>query len=254
MTPLLIAFIVFASLFSGAALGMLLQNFLPKHHLSADAKDVVKLGAALIATMSALVLGLLVSSAKSSFDSLNSGLTQSGAKFIVLDTALKRFGPEADGARAELRHSLEAVLGVLWPEEMLASATPVNKDEAAHGVERLFTEVRDLKPVTDEQRVVQSHASEMCYEIIQTRWTLIEQEQNSLPLAFLVVLLLWLTALNLIYGMFAPRNPTVIVVFAVCAFSVAGAIFLIFEMSHPLNGSIKVSSAPLRKALDYIGK
>jgi len=253
MEPFLIAFIAFISLFSGALFGMLLQNFLPKHHLSNEAKDVVKLGAALISTMAALVLGLLVSSAKSSFDTLNTGLTQSGAKFIVLDTALRHFGPDADGAREELRNSLHAVLGVLWPEEM-ASRDTVDRDEAANGMQRLFDKVRDLKPATDEQRVVQTHASQMCYEIVQTRWSLIEQEQNSLPTPFIVVLLLWLTALNIIYGIFAPRNRTVIVVFAACAISVSGAIFIIFEMSHPLDGMIKVSSAPLRKALEYIAK
>lgn len=251
MQPFLIAFVAFISLFSGALLGMLLQNFLPKHHLSNEAKDVVKLGAALIATMAALVLGLLVSSAKSSFDTLNSGLTQSGAKFIVLDTALRHYGPEAEGARKELKESLHAVLGVLWPEEM-GQGDAADREEASKGMERLFGEVRGLKPATEEQKIVQTHASEMCYEIMQTRWALIEQEQNSLPTPFIVVLLLWLTALNIIYGIFAPRNRTVIAVFAACAFSVSGAIFIIFEMSHPLDGMIKVSSAPLRKALEYI--
>jgi membrane-bound ClpP family serine protease len=128
----------------------------------------------------------------------------------------------------------------------------VDRDEASNGMQRLFDKVRGLKPTTEEQKLVQSHASEMCYEIVQTRWTLIEQEQNSLPTPFIVVLLLWLTALNIIYGIFAPRNKTVIAVFAACAFSVSGAIFIIYEMSHPLDGMIKISSAPLRKALEYI--
>jgi hypothetical protein len=253
MMPVLVALVSFACLFLGALTGMFLQNFLPKHHLTPESKDIVKLGAALIATMAALVLGLLVSSAKSSFDSVNTGLTQSGAKFIVLDSALRHYGPEADGARVELRNALSSVIGLLWPEER-SSPKLTDKEEAASGLERVFDKIRALKPTTDEQRLAEAHASQTCYDIVQERWALIEQQQVSLPTPFLIVLLLWLTALNLIYGIFAPRNLTVIMVFAVCALSVSGAVFLIFEMSHPLEGVIKASSAPYRKALEYMAR
>lgn len=252
MLPSLVALVSFACLFAGAMLGMLLQNFLPKHHLSAESKDIIKLGAALIATMAALVLGLLVSSAKSSFDSINNGLTHSGAKFIVLDNTLKNYGPETQSAREDLRESVEAVYALIWPEEG-GKAAP----EAQKGRTRMYDladKIKKLEPVTDAQKELRKRASDMCFELAEARWVLMEQEQQSLPLAFLVVLLLWLSVLNLIYGIFAPRNPTVVAVFAACALSVSGAIFLIFEMSRPLEGQIKVSSAPIKKALEFIGK
>src|SRR5262245_4705765 len=101
-----IGWIVFALVFGSALLAMLVPNVLPEHHFSSDSKDVVKLGIALIATMSALVLSLLVASAKSAFDTRSNQLTQASADMILLDRALTRYGPETKEARALLKSSM----------------------------------------------------------------------------------------------------------------------------------------------------
>jgi hypothetical protein len=92
-----IGWIVFALVFGSALLAMFVRSALPEHHLSADSKDVVKLGIALIATMSALVLGLLIASAKSAFDTRSNQLVQASTDIILLDRALARYGPENEG-------------------------------------------------------------------------------------------------------------------------------------------------------------
>ena len=100
---------------------------------------------------------------------------------------------------------------------------------------------------------MQSQALQLGNDLLQSRWLLIEENQNELPTPFLVVLLCWLTILYTTYGLFAPRNATVIIVLLVCAFSMSSAIYMIVEMSRPFEGIIKVSSAPLLKALQHLG-
>ena len=105
MSSLIVGIICAGCIFGGVLLGFWLQSLLPKHHLSKESQDTVKLGAGMVATMAALVLGLLVSSSKSSFDTVNTGIAQLGAKIILLDRALAGYGPETKEAREQVRIS-----------------------------------------------------------------------------------------------------------------------------------------------------
>jgi len=126
--------------------------------------------------------------------------------------------------------------------------------ERANAMEMIQAKLRELTPATDAQRQLLSQAQQIGGDMLQARWLLIEQAQSALPLPFLVVLLFWLTMLHLSFGLFAARNATVISVLLISALSVSGAIFIILEMNHPLQGMIKVSSAPMRKALEHLGQ
>jgi hypothetical protein len=226
---------------------------LPEHHLSSESKETVKLGAGLIATMAALVLGLLVGSAKSSFDAMNNGITEMGAKVIMLDRVLAHYGPESKNARDALRGTIVGAMNHIWPEEKAGKAN-LDLVEKSHGMEGIQTRIRALVPQTDTQRQLQAQAVQISSDLAQMRWMLIEQRQQTLPVTFLVVLGFWLTMLFTSFGLFAPRNATVITVLCISALSVSGALFLILEMNSPLEGMIKVSSAPLHKALGHLGK
>jgi len=252
MSPVTILMITFTCIFGGALLGMLLRAVLPEHHLRDDSKDVIKLGAGVIATLTALVLGLLVGSAKSSFDAMNTLIMQSGAKIITLDRALAQYGPETKEARNLLRNTVAAGIEKAWPESNVKKAG-LKAFEASTGAEDFIIKIRDLKPANDSQRLLQSQALQLGNDLVQSHWLLIEQNQNELPTTFLMVLLCWLAILYTTYGLFTPRNATVIIVLIVCAFSMASAIFLIVEMNHPFEGIIKVSSGPLLKALQHLG-
>jgi len=96
---------------------MLVHTVLPERHLSADSKDVVKLGIALVATMSALVLGLLIASAKSAFDTRSNQLVEASADIIMLNSVLARYGPETKEARAKLRRWVADTVDRFWPAE-----------------------------------------------------------------------------------------------------------------------------------------
>jgi len=248
-----IGVIAVVCVFGGALIGLGLQLLLPKHHLSKESQDVVKLCAGVVATVTALVLGLLVSSAKSSFDAMNTKFIQTSASVIILDRMLADYGPEAKNVREHLRRSVEVMVHKVWPEERTdVSATAAI--ERGGAVEAFQAELGQLVPQTDTQRQLLVQAQQVASDVSRSRWMLIEEAQSELPKTLLVLLVLWLTILFLSFGLFAPRNATVVAALFICACVMAGAIFLILEMNRPLDGFIKVSSAPMHKALEYLGK
>src|SRR5262249_47153982 len=208
------------------------------------------LGIALIATMSALVLSLLVASAKSAFDTRSNQLTQASADMILLDRALARYGPETNEVRALLKSSMAVTLERFWPAE---GTKRITIDPGRSPTEVLYDKVEALKPQSDQQRSMQSQALTLAAEVGRTRLLVFENLGASIPVPFLVVLVFWLCIIFASFGLFAPRNATVISVLCVCALSVAGAIFLILELDRSFEGLLQVSSAPLRAALAQLG-
>ena len=242
--------IVFACVFGGALLGTFLRAMLPEHHLSPDSKDLVKLGMGLVGTMAALVLGLLIASAKSSHDRLNDDLTQISVKLILLDRVMAHYGPETTDARDLLRRSVVDALGRFWPEHRVR---PVLSGPTARS-EALDDKIHALSPQNDAQRSRQAQALQLSTDLAQTRWLLVEQSGSSIATPFLVLLTFWVTVIFISFGLLAPPNGTVIVTLFVCALSVSGAIFLILELDQPFAGLIQISSAPLRNVLAHLGQ
>jgi hypothetical protein len=253
MASLLIALMTLACLCAGAIVGSLIQRQLPEYLLRDDTRDVVKTASGMIATLVALVIGLLVSSSKSSFDQAGAGLTQTGAKIILLDRALARYGPETKAIRERMHEQVSTSIERLWP-----SARSQNRSlaavEQATGMDDVQDMILQLTPQDEAHRAIRSHSLETCRELLQSRWLMIEQAQTTLPAVFLGMLVFWLTVLFAGLGLLAPRNVTSWCCLFVCAVSMAGAIYLILEMDHPLEGAVQVSPAPLRKALSLIGK
>jgi hypothetical protein len=249
MSSLEISLIALTCLFGGVLVGQWLQRLLPNHHLSKESQDTVKLGAGMVATMSALILGLLVSSSKSSFDAMNLSIAQDGAKIIQFDHLLVEYGPETRPLRDNLKQSLAVRVGSIW-----GGGGGMRSVEKSTAILDLQNQMRQLKPSSDWQKTILVEAEQISAEIWQNRLLMLEQQAEPVPVVFLVLLVFWLTLLFLSFGLFAPRNGTVYSVLFVCAISVASAIFLILEMNHPLDGYIKVSNAPLVKALELIGR
>jgi hypothetical protein len=245
--------IVFACTFGGAIAGMMLRAVVPEHHLSAESKDVVKLGTGLIATLAALVLGLLIASAKSSFDAQRTGFQQLAANIVLLDRTLARYGPETKDARDSLRNLVASTIERLWPDNATLSSG-LGSSVITAGGKAVIDGVRDLSPKNEGQRSLQSQAMQICNDLARTRWLLAEQDQSAIPRPFLVVVVFWLTVLFTSFGLFSPLNPTVIATLLVCALSVAGAIFLIVDLDQPFDGLIQISSTPLRNALSQLGQ
>jgi hypothetical protein len=250
VTPIVTSTLIFGCVLAGALIGMWLRSVLPEHHLGNDTKDLVKLGVGLIGTMSALVLGLLVASAESSYSTRSTELTEMAANVILLDRMLAHYGPEAADARATLKVAVAHTLAQIWPkagvEQSAAASRPSN--------DILFDKLQELTPHSDAQRALQAQIEATAISLGQTRWLLFEQNGTSVSTPFLVVVVFWLSILFVSFGLFAPRNATAITTLIVSAISVAGAIFLILELEHPLSGWVQIPETPLRVALEMIGK
>jgi hypothetical protein len=243
--------VVFVCVFAGAMCGILLSRTLPPNHLSADSKQVVTLSMGLVATTAALVLGLLISSAKSFYDAQSAELTQMSAKIIMLDRLLAHYGPETKEIRDLLRGTVAGSIDRIW---LQVSAQASQVSVPATGPEVLLVKIEALSPKNDAQRSLKAQTLNMIIELGQTRWLMYEQGANSVSHPMLLIFVFWLVAIFFSFGLFAPRNATVIAALLVASLSVSGAIFLILEMYAPFEGLIRISSAPLRAALTHLGQ
>jgi hypothetical protein len=247
-----VGWVVFALVFGSAILAMALHSVVPEPHLSTDSKDVVKLGIAVIATMSALVLSLLLASAKGSFDTRSREFTQMSANIILLDRLLAQYGPETKGVRDQLHRSVVDAVDRIGSSKnfQLPMLTPT-----AATPQTIYSQIRQTSPQDEAQRSLQSEALKTAVELSQTRWLLFEQRAgSSIPVPFLVVLVFWLSIIFASFGLYAPRNATVVATLCVCALSISGAVFLILELDRPFEGFIRISSAPLQNAIAQLGQ
>jgi hypothetical protein len=246
-----VASAVFLVVFGGALLGFYLRTVLPEEHLSEDSKRVVQLATGLIATLAALVLGLLIASAKGSYDKQNEEVQQTCAAVVQLDRALAHYGPETKEIRAALRNTLERRLALTWPEHGagvgLAGMDTISPEVIEDGI-------RALAPQNDAQRGFQARAMELTSSILAARWLVIEQAGSSIRFPLLAVVVFWLAAIFTSFGLMVRPNATVVTVLVLCALSASISIFLIFEFDRPFAGVLKISSDPLRFALVRLGQ
>jgi len=247
VSPLQVSAIIFLCIFGSSLLGMWLRGILPAHHLDADTKDLVKLGVGLVGTMAALLLGLLVASAKNSYDTRSTELTQLSANTILLDRALAYYGPETGEIRRILKIATARTIDQVWSTS--GAALP-----SGSGGEILFDKLQQLAPKSEEQRTLKSQAQSIMISSGQTQLLLFAQSGSSISTPFLVIVVFWLSMLFVSFGLFAPHNGTAVATLLISAVSVAGALFLILELDHPFSGLIQIPVAPLRNALSVLGK
>jgi hypothetical protein len=226
---------------------------LPDRHLNNDAKDIVKLATGLIATLSALVLGLLVSYAKGTFDQVNSQLTQNAVRVVVLDRLLAQYGPETKEVRAAVKASYIEATGLI----LSANSSQQDRWDSPEGVARvesLQAAVRALAPKNEAQKELQLQAMLISNEIASSRWFLIIQRQGTISVPLLVIMVFWLSVIFAAWGVFSPRNLVVVVALLAASLSVSGATFLILELDTPLTGWIRVSPVPMQRAIAHLGE
>jgi hypothetical protein len=246
MSAAVLSGIIFLLTLGGILLGALLRHTLPKHHLSEDAQDVVRLGVGLIATIAALVLGLLIAAAKGSFDTQDTQVKQITADLILLDNILAQYGPQARPIREQMRGTIGPFADQLWREKQVGVAAPFETNAAA---EKVYLDIQGLSPQNDLQRSLQSRAAQLSNDLAQARLLLFVESDSLIPAPFLAILAFWLVIIFASFSLFSPLNVTVFTCLSLFALSAACAIFLILELSKPFTGLLTISSAPLRNAL-----
>jgi hypothetical protein len=247
---ILISLAVLAIVFCSAMLGMQLSRILPQDHLTDQTKSVVTVSTGVVGTLTALVLGLLIAAANSSFNTKNQEVIEIAADLIRMDRMLRRYGPEADGLRDLLRRCTATKIQDLFPEGATKLPNFANPRTLA-----LLEEVQDrlvaFAASNPNQRWLQSQGLQLTSSIVGARWLLVEQNTIGIPVPLLVVVF-WLTLLFLSFGLFAPHNATAILTLFLCALAVAGAIEMTQELNTPFQGIIRISSKPMKDALDQI--
>jgi hypothetical protein len=238
--------LIFALLLAAIFAGAVLRKTLPKAHLSKDTQDVVRLGAGLIATIGGLLLGLLIASAKGSYDTESTQVKQITADVILLDNLLAIYGPEALPIRNELRSAVGPLIDRLWHEQRIETRTPFATTAAA---EKVYLDINALVPQNSLQRSLQARAVQVSTSLVQTRLLLFVESGNSVPTPFLTILVFWLVLIFVTFSLFSPLDATGLVFLSLFAFSAACALFLILELNEPFAGLMQISSDQLRNAL-----
>ena len=248
---LIAAAILFVCLVGAALLGRRVRRYLPENHLSADSKDAVKLAMGLVATMTALVLGLLVSSAKGTYDTARSEVIQMAAKIAFLDRVLGLYGPEAADARVEFRAAIAEAVQRMWPSERSKSAQLAPNQQVA---DAFYVAIQRLSPRDDTQRALKTEAATLMAELGQLRLLLVAQSIPSISIPMLIILVSWLVVIFLGFSLVAPPNATTTLALVASAFAVACAIFLILELDQPFGGLIRITNAPMLNVLSRLAK
>ena len=250
MNELAVSVVVYVFVMAGSLAGIYLNRVLPPEQIKDETRQAVNVATGIIATLAALVLGLMVASAKSSFDTRADDVRQIAARLFILDQTLRQYGPESAEARRLLQQLTEARLQDFRGETLESAGVPHMMDLETSLRRALFS----LSASTEGQKWLLARALTLASELEQTRWLLIERSHKSIPRIFLVVLVFWLVVIFGSLGLFSPRNLTAYTVILICAFSVATAIFIVLEMDQPFEGILRVSDLPVRNALIEISR
>ncbi|MET3590846.1 hypothetical protein ABID26_000225 [Mesorhizobium shonense] len=246
MGEVLIGLGIFACLTGAAIVSLMVYEHFPTHHRQDDTSAVVRLAANLFVVLSSLVLGLMINSAKNTFEAINSNVHTFATDIILLDRTLRQYGPEADGARQSLTAYVQRVVDTSTAD----SDTTVVPNRLS---ELLLNQVGDilagLTPADARQTAAQQAATQQLQKLIEQRWILAEQSEGAIPAPLIALLVAWLTLIFASFGFRAPRNATIVGTFVISGALAAAAVYLIIDMDAPFSGPIQVSPAPLQRAL-----
>lgn len=240
------ALLVLALILVSTATGVFLRRKLPGAHLSGDSMDVIKVAAALTATMAALVTALLFASTRASYEATHSQVGQLTANVIELDRLLKDYGDQGPALRQALRQDVSTIVQSIWRDDETVVQTPAQVF-AAEG--RVIATLRQIVPRDSLQASLQAQASSAHNALAQIQLTLYGHPSDSLSRPFVFVLVLWLCFIFATFAMSADANATMLGVLFFCALSAASAIYLILELGQPFDGYMQVPREPLRQAL-----
>jgi ABC-type amino acid transport system permease subunit len=245
MSSLLIGLASFAAIFGGVLVGLFSGRRLPGHHLDSQTQSVVTVSVAVIGTLSALVLGLMITAANNSFSARSNEIRELSLQLIRIDRNLRRYGSEADDARDKLHAWASAKTQELFPQ--LGQSRPWNHT-TIEMLETVQDAILSLTPKGDRQTYLRTICLTLTSNLIQARWSF-QQRGQSIPVPFLILLIFWLSIVFASFGLFAPPNPTAIIALFLCSIAVSGGIVLITELDNTRSGLIRLSPESMRRAL-----
>lgn len=250
MHALVVSSLVFALVFGGAIVGIAIRQAVSESHFVPEAKDTIRLAIGLVVTMTGLVLGMLVSSAKTFYDGEKNQVAEMSSQIILMDDLLAVYGPETKQARIQARGFVAAAVDRIWPKEKteLSQLKPQNEGQA------FYKELQLLVPKNDAQASAKAQLTSLTITLRKGYWLMyLQTVQTPIPSPLLMVVTSWLVAIFVSFGIYAPRNLTVMVTLIICAMAVSAAIFIILSMYAPFSGVLKISPAAVRDAVHQMG-
>ena len=244
---------VFLLILSSAALGSYVRSRLADHHFEEASLAAMRIAVGLVATLSALVLSLLISSGKSSLDLVNTALQHNAVTMIRLDRTLSEFGPSADGLRLQIKNDYGQWISFLFSNKT-GSIAETETRGILHSTYDIQGRIFALQPVGATQTRLRDHAVELWDDIFAGRWVAFEHRKGLIPTPLIVVLVGWLAVIFGIFGFSAPRNWSMCVVFFLCGLSATTAVFVVLDLDTPFQGMVTVSETPMIDALAFIGR
>jgi hypothetical protein len=244
MNPLAVSLIAFVCVFCGTMFGVFLRTVLPEHHLNANhSRRAIKAGIAILATISVLILGLLIASARASRDTQSDHLSKLCADFIHLDHVLARYGLETRHARKLLRSMVSHGIGH-------SSSAGLDWTELKADRDSLAGNIRELRPSNDLQSSLRDQAMDTVGDLEQ----LSQESGVSISMRSVYLLILCVVLLFVGLGLLTSTRSTALVssllVNAVC---IAAGVFLIVALGRPLLGAIQSSGGQLNDVLRNLG-
>jgi hypothetical protein len=249
MSATTIALISFIAIFGGAMVGVLAARILPSQHLNDDTRSTITASTAVVGTMSALVMGLLISNASASFSLQSQEIRQIAVDILQLNRLLVRYGEDAADARKLLQTYAEATVQQLTAGVPI---TPETRAETIRRVEELQDRIISLQLPDPRHRWLQSETMQLTDSITSVRWLLSEQESRTIPAPFMVLVIFWLAVVFSSFGLFAPRNTMAIFALMFCSMAVSSALLMILEMDTPFTGVMHLSLDPIVAALRQV--
>lgn len=251
MNSIAVSLLVSACVFAAAIVGLNLHRVLPRTHLTKEAEDVIRLGTSMVSVLASLVLGLLVATAKNSYDTTDQAIRAYAAEIALLNETLRDYGRGASVPRDDLRQYTQQFLRDVWPKNRELSPG-LDLDKAGMMLEHTREDIRALQPADGGQKWLLGQALDISTNLLRQRWLLIERSGPGIHAAVLVILVCWIVAIFVSFGLNAPRNGTVVGAFLICSIAIGGSIFLILELDHPLSGILRISSWPVENVLAHM--
>lgn len=240
----------FASILIGAAVGMVLRRALPADLLEGGSKEAIRLGAGFLSTLAALVIGLMIASAKNTYDNQNTNIRQLGTNAVLVDQMLTKYGPEANAARNLLRETIPSATARIWRESIAGNGG--GSFVVSSTGERFYNAIENLKPANAEQTSLKARIIQLTTEMGRTRLLVFTQGEDAIPIPFFIVLVFWLVVIFASFSLFAEPGPIVVASTLLFAISVSSALFLIVDLSHPFDGLMQISNHHLQMVLPKI--
>lgn len=243
----LLAIGVFIALTAAALITLLVCERVEHDQRAKAAGNVVRTVSNIFALMTSLVLGVMITSARTTFEETDRSVHALASQLIVLDLTLSEYGPETDATRDQLRLYARQVLHDAWPDRRAAPAKAATSDVL---FSRMSDGLRKLRPANVDQRKIRDDARTQLESLFEARWEVTGRSQDGVAGgAFVFVLAAWLIVIFSGFGYQAPLNALVVVIFVVSAALIAGTLYLVMDMEQPFRGTIRVSPAPLERAL-----